>query len=118
MRPPCVRRDGGSATVLVVGVGALLSLFAVTVGVVATGLAGHRQAVRAADLAALAGAQRSLTDASQACQTAELVAAANGARLAGCQLEGPSLRVRVTMTTSGWLPTLAATSRAGPLVSE
>jgi secretion/DNA translocation related TadE-like protein len=112
-----VNDDAGSATVLVVGAGALLSVLAVAVGVVATGLAAHRQVVRAADLAALAGAQRSLTDVDEACHTAGVVAVANGSVLDDCRLDGRALQVTVTMPATGWLPVMAATSKAGLAVS-
>lgn len=109
--------DDGSATILVLAAGALLSTFAVVVGLLATGLAAHRQALRAADLAALAGAQRSLTDATLACHTADVTARANGAELDECQLDKGSLRVQVRVPTPGWLPVVVAASRAGPDVS-
>jgi secretion/DNA translocation related TadE-like protein len=110
-------KDAGSASVLVIAAGALLSVVAVAVGVVATGLAAHRQAVRAADLAALAGAQHSLTDQAVACQVARDVALANGARLDSCLLQSDALRVGVTVSTLALLPRIEATARAGVRVS-
>jgi secretion/DNA translocation related TadE-like protein len=108
-----VKGDTGSATVLVIAAGALLSTLAVVVGLVATGLTAHRQAVRAADLAALAGAQRSLTDATVACTTAAAVAEANGSELNWCRLDGEALRVTVMVRSTGWLPAIGASARAG-----
>jgi secretion/DNA translocation related TadE-like protein len=112
-----MRDDGGSASVLVVGAGALLSALAVATGLVATGLTAHRQAVRAADLAALAGAQRSLVDEAVACDAARVVAVANGAELSACALEPSALRVEVCVPTVGVLPVIMATARAGVRVS-
>ena len=112
-----MKREAGSASVMVIGVGALLSVLAVAAGLVATGLTAHRQAVRAADLAALAGAQKSLVDAAVACDTARAVAASNGAELTECSLESSALRVEVSVPTVGVLPVIVATSRAGVRIS-
>ncbi|MFL6287467.1 MAG: Rv3654c family TadE-like protein [Actinomycetes bacterium] len=112
-----MRRDDGSASVMVVGAGALLSALAVAAGLVATGLTAHRQAVRAADLAALAGAQRSLVDVTVACEAARVVAVSNGAELTECSLEPSALRVEVSVPTVGVLPMIVATSRAGVRLS-
>jgi secretion/DNA translocation related TadE-like protein len=111
--------DTGSATVLVLAAGALLSMFAVAAGLVATGLVAHRQAVRAADLAALAGAGRSVADADAACSVARVVALANGGVLRACAVDQSSVRVTVTVTVavSGLLPEISATARAGPRLS-
>jgi secretion/DNA translocation related TadE-like protein len=105
--------ERGSASVLVIAVGALLGVIALAVGVVATGMAAHRQAVRAADLAALAGAQTSLTSQSAACRVASDVAEANGAELEQCVLSGASLQVRVRVATVELLPAIGASARAG-----
>lgn len=112
-----MKRDTGSASVLVLGVGSLLAVVSLTIGLIAVGLAAHRQAVRAADLAALAGAQRSLTDAGEACQIARAVAMANGAELGECALESRTLRVEVRVSPSDLLPVIAASARAGVRLS-
>lgn len=109
--------DNGSATVLVVAVGMFLSAVAMAVGLVATGLTAHRQAVRAADLAALAGAQQSLSDHRVACTTAAEVAVRNGAVLRSCRLEAATLVVEVTIATVDVLPPIVAAARAGQRVS-
>jgi secretion/DNA translocation related TadE-like protein len=81
---------------------------------VASLLASHRQAVRAADLAALAGAQHSLSDDTVACAWARRVASDNGASLTRCDLDGSSLLVEVTVPTGIALaPDASATARAG-----
>jgi secretion/DNA translocation related TadE-like protein len=105
--------DRGSASLLVLGAGSVLAVVALGVGLVATGLTVHRQAVRAADLAALAGAHRSLVDASAACETAREVAVANGAFLVSCRLDPAALQVEVSIDSSSWLPAIAASARAG-----
>ena len=69
------------------------------VALTASLLAAHRQAVRAADLAALAGAQHSLQDSEVACGWAERVASANGAQLSSCWLHAGALTVEVEMAT-------------------
>jgi secretion/DNA translocation related TadE-like protein len=111
------RSDDGSGTVLVLAAGALLSAMAVTAGIVATGFTAHRSAVRAADLAALAGAQRSLVDARAACLTARAVAEANGAVLRACALRESALQVEVSVPVVGVLPAITATARAGHLIN-
>jgi secretion/DNA translocation related TadE-like protein len=109
--------EQGAASVVVLAAGVLLSAMALAVGLLATGLTAHRQAVRAADLAALAGAQRSLADASVACRWARSVAEANGALLEKCWLNEGSVRVQVTVPTAPLLPVIRATARAGLMVS-
>ena len=109
--------DAGSGSVLVLALGALLAVVVMAVGLVATGLATHRQAVRAADLAALAGAQRSLTERVVACDTARQVAQANGAELMTCVLHANTLRVEVSVASSALLPTIGASALAGPAIS-
>lgn len=107
-------RERGSASVLVLAVAASLLTLSLPVVLVASLLAGHRQAVRAADLAALAGAQRSVSDAAVACAWARSVASANGARLTSCALADSSVRVAVAVpTTISLIPDPSATARAG-----
>jgi len=74
----------------------------------------HERAVAAADLAALAAADR-LDDAPRlACTAAETVAAANGARLRGCTVDGFAVTVTVEVART-WvvLPAFQVSSRAG-----
>lgn len=107
-------RERGSASVLVLAAAALVLVASVPVVLVASLLASHRQAVRAADLAALAGAQHSLTDVSVACAWARRVASANGAGLSRCALADASLIVEVAVPTGIDLaPDARATARAG-----
>ncbi len=109
-----MKDDGGSASVLVLGAAALMLTVSVPVVLTASLLSAHRQAVRAADLAALAGAQHSLQDAGTACAWAERVAEANGGRLRGCALAKGVLEVEVVVRSSiELLPETSARSRAG-----
>lgn len=107
-------RDRGAASVLVLGAAAMVLAVSVPVVLVASLLASHRQAVRAADLAALAGAQHSLVDAAEACAWAARVATANGAGLTRCSLQQGSLVVVVTRAAPlPAVPAVTATARAG-----
>lgn len=104
----------GSASIYVLGAMALLIVVALPVVVVSAGFAAHRDAVRAADLAALGGATTSLYDASAACAAAARVAHANGAELHECSLFSGSLRVTVTVSTPlPLIPQVSAIARAG-----
>ena len=81
-------RDRGSATVLAaIFLAALLVVVVVVLQVAGAVIARHR-AGAAADLAALAGAGVVLFDPGSACARAGSVAAANGARVASCEVQG------------------------------
>jgi secretion/DNA translocation related TadE-like protein len=109
-----VKGDSGSASVLMLGAAALTLAVSVPVVLTASLLATHRQAVRAADLAALAGAQHSLQDAGVSCVWAQRVASANGAQLSSCALSAGALTVGVEVATGiGIAPWVTATARAG-----
>lgn len=109
-----MNREGGSASVLVLAAAAFVLVLSLPVVLVASLLASHRQAVRAADLAALAGAQRSLDDVSVACAWARRMASENGASLTRCALADSAVLVEVAVVTGIALaPTTSATARAG-----
>lgn len=106
--------DSGSATIYVMGAAAVIAAAAVPVVLVGLGFAVHRDAVRAADLAAIGGAQTSLSDSAAACSVAAQVAMVNGAELRTCSLAASELTIRVVVDTSlPFTPELSATSRAG-----
>jgi len=106
--------DAGSATIWMLTTSALLGLVALVALALSAGFVAHRQAAAAADLAALAGASRSLTDEVLACSAAEEVAAENGASLRSCALQGASLLVYVVVDPEGpWLPAMLVPARAG-----
>jgi secretion/DNA translocation related TadE-like protein len=94
----------------------VLLLLGAALGTVSALVVAHRAAQSAADLAALAAASAA-ADGSDACGAAGSVAAANGAELTGCALDGRDARVEVRVTGPRWLgldadPT--AEARAGP----
>lgn len=106
--------EQGSATIWLMAFAAVLTAFGVVVIVIASGLTAHRQASAAADLAALAGASRSLLDESTACAAAAQAAVANRARLVSCELQGESVVVSVEVDAqSPWLPGFTVVARAG-----
>ena len=109
--------DGGSATVLVLALVAVLAaVAALLVGAGALVVARHR-ADSAADLAALAAAARALDGAGAACRAADGVARATGAALVGCRLQGEDAVVTVEVTPPGGLARVGrarSTARAGP----
>lgn len=108
------RSDDGSATIWALNASALLGLVAIVTLMLSAGFVAHRKAAAAADLAAVAGATRSLTDQRLACSAAEQVAAENGATLRSCSLQGESLLVYVVVDPRGpWLPTMLVPARAG-----
>lgn len=111
------RRDTGSATVLVLGLAAVLALVAVlAVGVTGADVARHR-ADGAADLAALAAATRALDGEGAACRAAARTAALTGARAVSCRLDGDVATVVVEARLPGRLEVLRplhVTARAGP----
>lgn len=109
-----MKRDSGSASVYVLGAAALVASLSLPAAVVASGFAAHRQAVLAADLAALGGAGESLYDEARACSAAARVAVANGAHLRTCVLSEGTLSVEVGVRTFlTLLPEVGAASRAG-----
>lgn len=109
-----MRHDEGSASIYVVGAVLLITFMSVPVVVIASGFAAYRQAVLAADLAALGGAHESLDAEAAACAAAAQVASANGARLHSCVLSGKALSVEVAVPTGlRPLPEVTASSRAG-----
>jgi secretion/DNA translocation related TadE-like protein len=76
----------------------------------------HRAAESAADLAALAVAG-AVDNGGDPCSRGAGVAAANGARLGSCEVNGREAMVRVTVTGPRWLgqeADLSAEARAGP----
>ncbi|WP_239455512.1 Rv3654c family TadE-like protein [Nocardioides gilvus] len=109
-------RERGSASMLVVTMTGVL-LFVTIALVLCAGLVrAHRMAQSAADLAALAGA-RALTVGADGCAEAASVATANGAALAGCDVQGEVVHVTVTVPGPAWPgldAELSGAARAGP----
>jgi secretion/DNA translocation related TadE-like protein len=109
-----LRDEAGSSSVYVVASTLLVAVVASGVVLVAGGLVLHRQAIRAADLAALGGAQRALTSTSDACAVARTVAEANGAHVTSCTIASRDVRVTVEVPHQvPLLPAIRATAAAG-----
>ncbi|MBW3084894.1 hypothetical protein KEM60_01084 [Austwickia sp. TVS 96-490-7B] len=104
--------DNGSGTVLTLAVvTVLISLILGLLALAAAVLASHRAAT-AADLAALAAAASVGGDA---CSRGGLVAAAHGATLERCVLDGDDVDITVSVPTD-WpaLPAARGRAKAGP----
>lgn len=107
-----LRRDRGSASVwvaLCITLFGVLFIAVLTLGQAVT--ARHRSAA-AADLAALAAADRALLSTGQACDAARRVAAANGGRLVRCRVQGETVDLTASVRAGLFAP--RARSRAGP----
>lgn len=94
----------------------LLMTLGAGLSVVAGLVKAHREAQAAADLAALAGAQK-LQWGEDGCDAAATLAEANGGWLEGCVVNGEEVRVKVRVEGPDWLGLAAdpvAEARAGP----
>lgn len=108
-------RDGGLATVWVAMTTATLcAVFAVVLALGQVVVARHR-AGGAADLAALAAADRALRGPEEACGAAEEVAEAQGAVVVLCTVRGEIADVTAGVRFGPYEPTVR--SRAGPPVA-
>ncbi|MDQ3432572.1 MAG: flp pilus-assembly TadE/G-like family protein [Actinomycetota bacterium] len=112
-----VSRERGSASLWVLSL--VLILWAAGALVMAAGvvLAARHQAGGAADLAALAGADRVLSGPDTACGAAARVAQRNRARLTQCRVLGTEIEVLVQVDTPdflGQVPPATGRARAGP----
>ena len=115
-RPLEPAADRGAATVLVLGLVAVLLAMTVGVMLLAGAVVASHRARLAADLAALAGAAR-LGDGEavdRACATADRVAAMNDALLVSCAADGLALEVTVAVTAPVWPEPARARAKAGP----
>lgn len=110
---PRDERDAGAGTIVAVGlVGAAVGLALLLAPVATVGIARHR-ATTAADAAALAAADTVVgIAAGDPCGNAGLTAAANGAALERCELDGLVATVEVRVV-AGWA-SIAARASAGP----
>ncbi|MFI5955587.1 Rv3654c family TadE-like protein [Cryptosporangium sp. NPDC051539] len=108
-------REGGSASVLALGIG--LALLTIALGLQAVGsavVARHRAAV-AADLAALSGALHVPAGPAAACASARDIAGRNGAYLAHCTVTDRDITVVVTVSSR--VGVAEVRSRAGPVTA-
>jgi secretion/DNA translocation related TadE-like protein len=113
------RGEQGAGTVLALAFLGLLVVVATAVAGVVGLVGAHRVAQGAADLAALGGAS-TLQDGGDACASAGLVAARNGARLRSCSVRGWQVAVTVSAPGPrllGSIVQLPARARAGPVSS-
>ncbi|WP_314129595.1 Rv3654c family TadE-like protein [Schaalia odontolytica] len=119
--PRALEGEAGSGTVNSVGLIALAILVALIIAGVG---AAHRASVRlqaVADLAALAGAEHSMTApweevGGRPCQAASSVVAANGEELLSCEVRGSDCLVVISRTVrvAGIPMTMRARARGGP----
>lgn len=117
MRHPAARGpqsfDRGAASVLVCAVTALIAALALGLGRVGTAAVAVARAETAADAAALAAAGELAVGKGEAvaARSARAVAAANGARLVGCDCRSPEAVVTVAVSLPR-LPSFPAQARA------
>ncbi|HZH18757.1 MAG TPA: Rv3654c family TadE-like protein [Geodermatophilus sp.] len=112
--------ERGSATVWVVALSGVLAAIGVAAVLVGAAVVGRHRATAAADLAALAAAERAVRGDPGACAAAVEVAGANGARLTACAVGGGAV-VEVAVAVPVRLGPLGvseagARARAGPVV--
>ncbi len=110
------RDERGSASVLVVAFSGVLVLVALALTTVAGMVGAHRVAQSAADLAALAGAGAAARG-DDGCAEAVALAAANGATLTTCRVQGDDVWVEVRVRGPDWRGfgrDFTADARAGP----
>lgn len=108
----CERRDRGVATVwAAMTTATLCAVFAVVLALGQVVVARHR-AGGAADLAALAAADRALEGAATACRAAQEVAMEQGAEVVRCTVQGETADVAARVHLGPYAPEVR--SRAGP----
>ena len=111
------RRDDGSATVLALGVCAVLALVtAVLAGFGLAAVTRHRAAL-ATDAAALAAAAHAADGAAAACGAARRALEVNGGRLVRCRVEGVFAVVRGQVDAPRWISwagSAGGEAKAGP----
>jgi secretion/DNA translocation related TadE-like protein len=108
------RGDRGAATLLVLAVGLVLVAAGVAGAAVGAARVGRHEARTAADLGALAGAQRAVEGQPVACAAAARFVTANGAVLISCTVRNREIVVQVAVPVAG--RSARAAARAGPVV--
>jgi secretion/DNA translocation related TadE-like protein len=106
--------DRGSASVWLLCAGLVVLSFGLTGALAAAAATGRHRAQAAADLGALAGARYAVDGEPTACARAAAIVAANGARVAGCRLDGLDLVVTAEVPVAG-VGTARGVARAGPV---
>ncbi|WP_017539476.1 Rv3654c family TadE-like protein [Nocardiopsis halophila] len=110
--------DTGSGTVWTVAACALVWTAAAAAVAVGGARVDRHHAGAAADLAALAAADRAAEGPDRACAAASRTAGANGARIESCTAEGLEVTVEVSVPVRTWPVRAHAESRAGPVSTE
>jgi secretion/DNA translocation related TadE-like protein len=98
---------------LVLAVGLVLVAAGVAGAAVGAARVGRHEARTAADLGALAGAQRAVEGQPVACAAAARFVTANGAVMTSCDVQGREVVIQVEVPTMGRRARAAA--RAGPM---
>jgi secretion/DNA translocation related TadE-like protein len=115
VRAARLNSDRGSASLWLLGVALALVLLAGTVTVAGGLLVARHRAQNAADLGALAGARRAFEGQTAACSAADRFAAATGASVLSCQVDGLDVILTVRVNgPKGW-GSAEASARAGPV---
>ncbi|MFC9733047.1 Rv3654c family TadE-like protein [Streptomyces roseolus] len=104
--------DRGVASVWTAFAACALCVVFGAVLVLGQAVAARHRAGGAADLAALAAADRALRGEPEACAAARRIATAQGAELLHCRLTGAEAEVTARASAGPWSPTVRA--RAGP----
>nr|WP_296073089.1 Rv3654c family TadE-like protein [uncultured Actinoplanes sp.] len=110
--------DRGAASILLLAIGLVVVAAGVGGAALAAALVGRHQARTAADLGALAGAGLAVYGEDVACARAGRLVAANGGEVAGCEVTGLEVVVRVEVRVEplpGLLRRVTAAARAGPV---
>ncbi|WP_110207436.1 Rv3654c family TadE-like protein [Nocardioides daejeonensis] len=113
------QRERGAASLLALAFVGVIVMIGMGAHLVVAVAAAHRAAQGAADLTALAGADRwqREADPASACAAASAVAASNGAALLSCEVRGEDLRVLVRVEGPrmfGHAFEITGRARAGP----
>jgi secretion/DNA translocation related TadE-like protein len=112
---PGGRRDRGSASIWLLGIGLTAVSFAVAVMLAGDVLVARHRARNAADLGALAGAPYAGSGAAVACERAGRVVAAGHGRLVECHLDELDLFVTVGVEGPAGFGDVRVTARAGQI---
>ncbi len=113
--------DRGSGSIWVLALGLVVVLAGLVGMYRGSAMVGRHRAEAAADFAALAAAAKVLQGGQVACASAGTVAAANGARLVSCAVDGSIATVTTAVALRGVLPgdfVATGRARAGPAPAD
>lgn len=124
-RPGGCEHDEGTGAILVLTAVAVVLVTLAATGVLAQGAAARHRAAAAADVSALAAAERLLSGhgSGDACAAARAVASANGGTLARCTVSAREVEVAVRVASGPAgrllrLPDPVRLARAGPAAAS